>query len=261
MTGGMEDGLRVCTFNIRLKTPRDEEDAWAKRKDHVVSAIRSIEPDVIGLQEPLPEQYDFLRETLTEYDWYGVGRQGEDSGEFCPVGWRHARFETVERETRWLSETPNESASVGWDATFPRIATRVRLRDREDHDRTFQLWNVHLSHEGEQARVEAADLLVEWLEGKASSILIGDFNSSPGSDPHRKLAQTLEDTHAVATQTVGPPGTFHDFDGTPEERIDHIFVTSDIEVASVETVTREEAGRYPSDHFPVVADLRLTAED
>ena len=59
------------------------------------------------------------------------------------------------------------------------------------------------------------------------------------------------------TPHYGPKGTFTAFDVTkiPENRIDYIFVKG-FEVLSNRTVNdRRENLLYPSDHFPVIAEL------
>jgi endonuclease/exonuclease/phosphatase family metal-dependent hydrolase len=54
------------------------------------------------------------------------------------------------------------------------------------------------------------------------------------------------------------PGTNHDY-GTfePKVRIDHILVSDHWAVHGAEVVTEKPRGRFPSDHWPVVADLEL----
>lgn len=262
--GGPSDRLRVCTFNVRYDTPADGPDAWPRRRESVVRTLRGIDADVVGLQEPLAHQYEFLRTTLEGYEWYGVGRRRDGAGERCPIAWRATGFDAVERETRWLSPTPSVPGSVGWDASHPRIATRVRLRHRGTGT-AFDAWNVHLDHEGRQARIESARLLSAWIDRSVPTVLLGDLNATPSSPPHTILrtrpGARLRDARGVAeaasgpTAVCGPAATFHGFTGVPTDRIDYVFVRG-FGVDRVATVARSENGAYPSDHFPVVASLR-----
>jgi endonuclease/exonuclease/phosphatase family metal-dependent hydrolase len=255
---------RFCTFNVRLDTDADGDDAWPHRRALVVDTIRSIDPGVLGLQEPFPEQLAYLKDALPEYQWYGVPRKGGGDGEHSAVAWRVDRFDPVVCETRWLSEQPGVP-SVGWDAAYYRTATRVRLLDRETGD-TFTVWNTHLDNEGVTARRESARLLSEWTTGddrqatgEEPVVLMGDFNAPPGSEPYGILtgegSATLRDARDRASEPVGPDGTIHHFTGDPEEHIDHVFVSPGIDVERHRVVTESDDGRYPSDHFPVVADL------
>jgi len=248
---------RFGTFNVRLNTDADGDDAWPHRRALVVDTIRAIDPDVLGIQEPFPDQLVYLRDSLSEYEWYGVPRKGGGEGEHSAIAWRANRFDAVACETRWLSEQP-DVPSVGWDAAYYRTATRVRLLDRETDD-TITVWNTHLDNEGATARRESARLLSEWTQDDPPVVLLGDFNAPPGSEPYEGLTGdgggALRDARDRATETVGPDGTIHHFTGDPEEHIDHVFVSPEIDVEHHRVVTDSEAGRYPSDHFPVVADL------
>ena len=69
-----------------------------------------------------------------------------------------------------------------------------------------------------------------------------------------RYRQPLQDAWLVAPHRSGPDKTFHDFTGTPDQRIDWILVRG-FEVEDARTVTTHEGKLYPSDHFPVVADL------
>jgi endonuclease/exonuclease/phosphatase (EEP) superfamily protein YafD len=85
-------------------------------------------------------------------------------------------------------------------------------------------------------------------------IVTGDFNTSPDSRTHAVLAATLTDVWDSAPLHAGPPATFHDFTGKPDHRIDWILYRG-LQPLSVHTITSHQGSRYPSDHFPVVADF------
>ncbi|MFB6136271.1 MAG: endonuclease/exonuclease/phosphatase family protein [Halobacteriaceae archaeon] len=251
--------VRAMSFNLRCDTAEDGGDAWPHRREHAASVVRFHGADVVGAQEALPGQYADLRESLPEFEWVGVdrrdGRVG-GSGEHTPLGFRADRFDRRDHGTYWLSESPGVVGSVGWDAACPRTVTWARLADRET-GREFAVCNTHFDHEGERARRESARLLRERLpEGPA--VVTGDFNCTPDSAPFRALvADDLADAKAAATAPHhGPTNTFHRFTGEAVRRIDYVFVTGDVGVVRHGTVADHWDGRYPSDHFPVVADLR-----
>lgn len=87
-------------------------------------------------------------------------------------------------------------------------------------------------------------------------VVTGDFNAGPDSAVHAALAGRggLRDAWHPAATRSGPEGTFHAFTGRAERRIDWILVRG-FEVRAVHTIDANENGRYPSDHFPVVAEL------
>ena len=91
-------------------------------------------------------------------------------------------------------------------------------------------------------------------------VLTGDFNTTPDSKVHAMLTQHLKDAWLAAPHQSGPDKTFHDFTGKPTERIDWILVRG-FKVEDVRTVTTHEGQIYPSDHFPVMADLQWPKGD
>lgn len=256
--------IRAMTFNIRLDLESDGANAWPYRKEMVVALIRHEAPDLLGTQEVLLHQKQYLQTALPGYTFVGVGRDdGAQGGEFSPLAWRSDRFELLQSGTFWLSPTP-ETPSTGWDAALPRIATWAVLRDRES-GRTIRVLNTHFDHVGTEARANAARMIAEWAaEGDMPAIVMGDFNVPTGSEPYQVLATTaksgLADARAISsTPPYGPPGTFTGFDimAAPDTPIDHIFVTEDFTVDDYAVVTQHWGGRLPSDHYPVVADLEL----
>lgn len=257
--------IRAMTFNIRLDVASDGENAWPHRKEMVEAVIKHEAPDLLGMQEVLLHQKQYLETELTGYTFVGVGRDdGADAGEFSPLGWRNDRFAVVDSGTFWLSPTPEVAGSKGWDAALPRIATWAVLRDKSNGE-TIRVLNTHFDHIGAVARANAARMIAEWVAGgDAPAIVMGDFNVKPDSEPYRVLADTaqsgLSDTRTIsAAPPYGPPGTFTGFDimAAAEGPIDHIFVTGGFAVNRYAVVTQHWEGRLPSDHYPVVADIEL----
>jgi len=272
------EAVRVLTYNVRRDTARDGEFDWAGRRDAVAGTLRFHRPDIVGLQEPLVHQYADLRETVPGFEWVGASREAEKGdGEFCPVGYRTDRFDPLDSGTFWLSQTPDESGSVGWDATYPRIATWVRLRDRDGG--TVLYCNTHLDHEGARARVEGARVLRERVaalrEGDEAVVVGGDFNCVAGDEPYRALADDSGDApeakrggqgglrlvdarEASPYPAHGPDTTRTDFESLrPDRQIDHIFVDGAAVAGYGVAADVVGDGWFPSDHLPVVVDLDL----
>jgi len=259
--------FRVLSFNIRYAAADDGPNIWELRRDLVVETIRNQKADILGLQEVLASQAAELRAALPEYGFVGVGRDdGAEQGEFVPIFYRRQRFTLVDYGYFWLSEHPEQPGSVGWDAALPRMATWVRLRFKDAPLTDVHVVNVHLDHRGGRARTESAKLirrLVESLGGQPL-VVLGDFNCPPGSEPYWILTEershptALHDAFAALPAAEG--GTYHAFTGTPREgRIDWILVSRDIEPSEAVIDRSQRGGRYPSDHFPVAATLRLRA--
>jgi endonuclease/exonuclease/phosphatase family metal-dependent hydrolase len=261
--------VRVMTFNIRYNNPGDGPNAWPHRIEMVADLIRK-NADLAGLQEAQLDQIEDLERALPKFAWYGVGRNdGKKAGEFCPVFYRHDRFELLKTETHWLSETPDIPGSKGWDTAITRLVTIVRFRDRRN-DVEFCMLNTHLDHVGELARQNGAALVrtyVGELDGGLPVVVTGDFNCTPAQKPYQIMIaeddkqpdSNLVDTRSITQQSpLGPDSTWNGFrEIVPERRIDFIFVRPGTIVKRHRTLADRVQDRFPSDHLPVVADLML----
>ena len=256
--------LDVMSFNIRCGSCEKPDDVnhWDRRKYLVADLIRKQQPDLIGLQEAELFQVRDLAAMLGNYEWIGVGRDdGKEQGEANAVLFRKARFKLLTQETLWLSATPGQIGK-GWDAALNRTASIVRLRDRDSAQELFLL-NTHFDHLGQQARMESSKLvvgLVRSMAGKLPVIVTGDFNYTRQFAGYAIVADLLRDAEQIAgRQAQGGTISFNDFGKSiePDKKIDFIFVNDDVEVVSHRIITDRYQGRYPSDHYPLQAELRL----
>lgn len=60
--------LKMMSYNIRLDVSSDGENAWPYRKDFLTSQIHFYEPDILGIQEALPNQVVDIATALNEYE-------------------------------------------------------------------------------------------------------------------------------------------------------------------------------------------------
>lgn len=261
--------LHVMTWNLRYDNPGDGPNAWPHRKDWVAEIVLREKTDIAGFQEVLPRQLKDLQERLPEMESYGVGRNdGKQGGEMVPIFYRKARFELLDKGVFWLSETP-EKPSTGWDAALPRIACWVKLRDRETKG-TLYVMNTHLDHRGVEARKESAALLVKQIRERFTDhplILMGDFNTRPDSAPYKILTAANQDRPLLRDayrhsqgKVLGGDSTWNGFKQiVPGSRIDFVFITSNVTIKQLKTLTDEREGRFPSDHLPVVVEATYEA--
>lgn len=257
--------MRALTYNIRLDTDADGENAWPHRREAVSTLLRFHSPDIIGLQEVKAHQLDQLRSDLPEFEFFGVGRDdGAEAGEFSPIGISREQLAAEEWGTFWLSETP-EKPSTGFDAAYPRIVTWARLKDRRSGAPILAL-NTHWDHVGRQARIESARLIRDFIRANRRKcetvVLVGDLNATPEEEAFNTLVDggdaILSDARRASTPPpFGPPGTFNGFDIMRAEAapIDHLFVSRGVRVLRHGVITQHESGRLPSDHYPVLADI------
>jgi endonuclease/exonuclease/phosphatase family metal-dependent hydrolase len=254
------------SYNVRYDTDVDGENAWPHRRDRVVGTIARTDPDVIGLQEPIVHQLEYLETNLPAYSWIGVGRDdGESEGEFVPIGYRTRRFSLVDRGAFWLSERPDEPGSIGWNAACPRVTTWITLELADDTALT--VFDTHFDHRSALARHRSAEFLRSKVAVALDSgpvIVTADLNCSESTSPYEVLVGSgSDDGEAVlrdplaAADHRGPRRTYHEFAGIPLERRDYVLVDPSIAVTSSRTIDERGRERFSSDHFAVVADVSL----
>ncbi|MBS1856969.1 MAG: endonuclease/exonuclease/phosphatase family protein [Acidobacteria bacterium] len=252
--------LRVMTFNVRYPAASDGPNRWEARRDILVASVKAENPDLFGTQELFYEQGQYIVEKAPEYAWFGVSRRGDRTDEHMGVFYKPGVLRLLESGNFWLSETPDAPGSMSWDVTLPRMVT-WGLFEVKASGKKFYMYNTHFPHRSEDgaARVKCAELIqrhISRLPKDVPFVLLGDFNTGVGSEPYRVIAAGLTDAWATAKVKSGPNGTFHGFKGTPgETRIDWILFRGFAGAPEVGTVTRNDGGRYPSDHFPVFATL------
>ncbi|MEZ4921437.1 MAG: endonuclease/exonuclease/phosphatase family protein [Saprospiraceae bacterium] len=249
----------AMSYNIRYDNPGDQDNAWPVRKDLLIDQILFYEPDVLGIQEGLHHQVEAMQQRLTDYQYVGVGRDdGHQKGEYSAIFFKKEKYKVLESGTFWLSETP-DTVSTGWDAALPRICTFVHLKNQATQD-SFWVFNTHFDHIGEQARLNSSKLILEQIKkrvkGEHTSLLLGDFNSTPDSPAYALLSGTLKDaSQASETGHFGPVGTFNGFEfhQPVEKQIDYVFSSPNTQVKKQATLSDSVDCHYPSDHLPVLA--------
>jgi endonuclease/exonuclease/phosphatase family metal-dependent hydrolase len=260
--------FRVVTYNIRFDNPADGPNVWTARREAMAKYLRDAQADLVGLQEVLPNQRDYLAAGLPEFGVYSAGRDDGEKGEATPVLFRKDRFELLDKGSFWLSDAPERPGSKGWDAALPRVASWVKLRDKRS-EKPLLFVNTHFDHRGQTARLESAKLLVRKineLSGDGADqlpvVLTGDFNCTARQPPYAVLAgersdpqRLLDAQHISKSPHTGGDSTSNGFrELRPGAKIDYIFVRG-LAVASHAIDDPRVEGRFVSDHQPVRADI------
>ncbi|WP_034040517.1 endonuclease/exonuclease/phosphatase family protein [Wocania ichthyoenteri] len=255
---------KIMTYNIRYDNPNDGENQWSKRNDFLSNQITYNNPDVFGIQEGLYHQVQYLDSVFVDYNYIGIGRDdGKTKGEYSAVFYNKEKFNIINEGTFWLSETPNK-ISVGWDASMERICTYGLFKDKVTKQQFF-VFNTHFDHIGKVARVKSAALILEKITefntNNLPVIVMGDFNLKPQAEPIQLLSKALNDAKKVSIlKPFGPTGTFNGFkfNKPVSARIDYIFTSKkQIKVLKYEILSDSKDCKYPSDHLPVVIDLKF----
>ena len=256
----MKLDIKIMSFNIRYDNVGDGKNQWCYRKDHVFDLVKKYSSDFVCFQEVMLHQYIGLEHNLLNYKALGRSRDAStQTGEACPIFYLHQKWQWLENETFWLSETPNQPGSKSWGAPLPRIATYTKFESKINKEQII-IYNTHLEYTSEPIRVKNTKVLLAHIEKNFSPVIplvvTGDFNANPKSEPVSMLLQSklgLQDSFKNFPD-IYHARTFHGWNNdTSTGKIDFIFANTSVESASIIQDTYN--GNYPSDHFPILVQL------
>ncbi|MCD6319457.1 MAG: endonuclease/exonuclease/phosphatase family protein [Candidatus Desulfofervidaceae bacterium] len=257
--------LKTMTINLRYDNPADGSNQWSLRKQAVAALITELTPDIFGTQEGWEDQIKELQELLPAYRYYVTPPEWNRKRMF-PCVWVRKEMEVKEHRTFWLSPTPSIPFSKAWNSAFPRSATYVIGQRNKS---SFIFISTHLDNISAEARLHQAAVLCQQVEQINTAsypvILVGDFNTSPQSNVHKLLTSKSNlanikgnfiDVWEYLKKTE--ESTFHSFTGQGMRgRIDWILVSPNVKIKQAIIIKQTFMGRYPSDHFPVMAELEI----
>jgi len=259
--------LRVATYNMRNDNNSEDSthgNGWKQRCPVIAALISFHDFDIFGTQELLYHQIRDLSKALPQYDSYGIGRDdGKQAGEHSEIFYKKDKFQILARGDFWLSETPDKPG-LGWDATCcNRICSWVYLKDKKS-GKKFYVFNAHYDYQKDLARNESSKLILKEIKkiaGTQPVIFMGDLNGGNETEWYKKVANSgvLKDTYKEAKDPYTFNGSFNDFGSeiNSDDIIDHIFITKQFSVLKWGILSDTYHGKYPSDHFPVMAELKM----
>jgi endonuclease/exonuclease/phosphatase family metal-dependent hydrolase len=268
--------LRLSSFNLRYENPGDKTwRAWPRRLQLLVTTVRKMAPDVMGVQEGLHGQIADLRASLPDYAFAGIGRDdGRRRGEYSGIFWLRDRFEPDREDggTFWLSDQPGQPGSRTWGNTIPRVCAWQRLVDLRT-GRGFYIFNTHWDHRHQGSREHAALLIAKRIDERRRPdepvVLLGDFNANEdnpaiaylcgktarlaGQNTAVRWRRALLDTYTAIHGQPYDRRTLHFWTGRKDGpwKVDHIFASPGAKVLGAGITDLRRGGRMPSDHYPV----------
>ena len=254
----------IGTYNLRYDNPGDTGNLWVYRAPVIAALIRFHDFDIFGTQEGYKNQLDDIINALPQYTYYGVGRNdGKDAGEHSAIFYKQNDFKVLNKGDFWLSQT-SDKPGLGWDATCcNRICSWVYFQHKKS-GKKFYFFNAHYDHQGVQARRESSKLILQKIKdiaGNEAVIFTGDLNGSHNSEPYQTIANSdiLKDTYKLVQYPYANSASHNGFGKTNDSTniIDHIFITKHFTAGKWGLLTDTYHGKYPSDHFPVLADITL----
>ena len=253
--------LKIMTFNLRTSNANDGINNFENRKERIKEAIMYENPDIIGFQEINDSMTDHVKVAIrSKYTVIGCGREADRTGEGTRIAYKKKKFELLFLDNVWLSETPQVPGSrfSPDQSGCPRIFTVAEFMDRRTK-KVFRIYNTHLDHGGELARICGATQIIQHLSERnrafvCPNVLMGDLNARPDSQPIKIICAHLQEL----TEEVGQ--TFHGFGkrgNDPSIKIDYIFSDAKKCAPSYTVADESVAGVYISDHYPVCAFIEI----
>ncbi len=250
----------VMTFNLRVDVASDGPNAWPHRARAAAQAVLASGADIVCTQEGTLSMLRELEAELPAFRRVGDGRLGGQEGEYTAIFYRSDVWTLLDSGNFGLSEFPEKPGFLSWDTSYPRMCTWLTATD--DRGRRLTVFNTHLDHISEEARRCGMALIVERMEARRAQsggpiVLGGDFNCGPDREAHPPLRRagyaSVYDGWG-AEHSVG--ATFHNFQGGVEgEPIDYLYASPDVRIRSARIDRDRYDGRYPSDHYPVIAEI------
>ena len=259
----VSEELCVMSFNLRYKGGDRAPHDWDNRLPLALEQIAEERPHIIGTQEGLFSQVQDLERGLEGFRWVGQGRNGGSRGEYMAIFYDTTRLALLEYDHYWLSDTPDRVGSKSFGNGVVRMTTWARFKDLSS-GKSLVVVNTHFDHQVEKARVRSAQLMRDRDPDLKSETVLGtgDFNCAADRSTAWKILVEdgpYKDTWNEAEQTANDVGTFHGW-GPPRpdsSRIDWILYRGRLRILSAKVCTYGRDQRWPSDHFPVVARVRV----
>ena len=256
-----EDGIiTMMSCNVRCLTPMDlGKKSWFYRADLLVDHIAAQAPGIIGFQEATQWQYQYLVDVFTGYDSVIDYRDNSVASEGCPIFYNTSLYSLKEKDSFWLSETP-EVMSKDWGAAHYRICSYVILTDNNS-GKDFVVFNTHLDHVSDEARIKGIAVVLDKIAqfGGLPAVIMGDFNALEGSETYNSATKHFLDAQYAAAETM-EGHTYQNWGNTEKfKRLDYFMISqtgwNPLRYAIVQPVTD---GVYVSDHCPIVLEMTLT---
>jgi endonuclease/exonuclease/phosphatase family metal-dependent hydrolase len=242
--------FKVLTFNLRINVDVDKDNQWPKRLSRIQDKLNNHKADILLFQEVDQGMLKDLSFLEKDYIYYYQGRNEDGFGEGCPIFVRKDRFQIIEVDTIWLSQTPRKKGSLDPEEGYPRIASMVLLKAQHQ---LLRVMNCHLAHRS----VRNQDLNLKVLFDFVSSfhdgvplILGGDFNME------MKKINPYKPRHLIFALTEVKEKTYHAFEGGEGiSQIDHFLYQDSLQLDTIKVDQQEQGVPWTSDHYPVIGEF------
>ncbi|UCG90305.1 MAG: endonuclease/exonuclease/phosphatase family protein [Candidatus Heimdallarchaeota archaeon] len=224
--------MTVLTYNIQQGYSED----GIKNLDGQLNVIKTINPDIIGLQEcdtarianGNMDVVRYFANSLKMHSYYGPKSV---TGTFGIA--LLSKYPIKEARTFFMFSKGEQTATI-----------------EAQIEAGTNLLHVFVTHLGNDGPIVQQEAIVKELIGKTNIVLMGDFNFRPNTQQYNLTTLTLNDSWVYAGDT--DVDYLDDLEYNINRRVDHIFVSSGIIVSECQYIVSKE-----SDHPVVWAKLEL----
>lgn len=250
ITPNFQSTLTVMAFNIRHGCGREKWGdtssaffrACNKKYDDIIAAIRSADPDVVGLQEVSNSQVRLIANALNMNYAYSSHNPSGSSPSGYGGWWGNAvlsKFKLVESKRIAIGGSGSRNRSM---------VSAIGLVN----GRPIAFMSIHTDHRLYDNR--SIKKILNHMDSLASPvILIGDFNMSPHTLRGYIVAEETDLIDSAGSPEYGEMGTWG---GPAGRRIDYVFVQSKhFKVLDASLVATEH--HRASDHIAYYTTIEL----
>jgi endonuclease/exonuclease/phosphatase family metal-dependent hydrolase len=257
-----EHRLRITSLNIHYVVPGRKKMAWEGRKEAALRVLKAAEADFYAFQEM--ETFEGghasgrniqLDDLLAGLEGYGAAATGpvESFPSTQPILYRRERFLLTAQGFFFFSPSPDVPYSRSWDGGYPAFCSWAEFQDRES-GRKLRIYNMHNDYRSRSNRLKTSrlirDRMAPYLAAGELAILAGDFNALAFQKPVTILRE------AGLSRVKMRGSSFHFNRGLHLfPAIDHILYSPGFSGSGGEIDRSKVNGVYPSDHYPLSADL------
>lgn len=221
------DRLRLLTYNVQQGYSAD----GSRNFDGQLELIRSVDPDIIGLQESDTDRIAGGNADLVRYfaDRLGMHAYYGPKTTTGTFGIALLSKLPIENPRTFFMYSQGEQTAT--------IAAQVRYGDEP--------LNIFVTHLGNSGSIVQQEAILEEIDGMEPVIAIGDFNFRPDSGQYQLTTRLLQDAWLLKWPQGADDQGFN-----PAERIDHMFVSPGVKVTNARFLTEPE-----SDHPALLVDI------
>ena len=255
--------LCLISCNIRFDNPADGQNSWMHRRDFLSETLLKHSPSIIATQEGRFQQLNELKASLKNFDIIDQHRSWIGERMYPTIFIRQDKFEYINSGDVWLSETPDIAGSLSFGSTFPRLMTWAKVQIKES-DKNLLIVNTHLDHIKAETRLAQIKVLASEIkrvwDPTCAIVIMGDFNDAPDSPVRAEIMKHFPELQdAWRLFNTKEESSHHSFKGEMQNgaRIDWILVDKKISVTSSMMEKCSKDDFYPTDHYPIIANIKF----